>query len=347
MYKRIFAAAASLSFLLATGYNAAASEQFDLKFQSTYASNQIQTTQVLNPWTEKVKELSGGSIVINTFPMNAIVKIDEAHHALQEGLIDLTIMGSPAPKEAPYMFMAALPGAVKGPRHGSLYSKKLYETVPEFKNEIDRYGVPFGFYSPANTVIVSVNTPIRSLADLKGKRVLVPLAADSKMIEAWGGIPVMITPPDAYVGLQRGMGECMFTPIPMVKMMRLMEVVKYATRVPGRVGTMVFAVNRDLLEKEFDDSQREAFWKASEGLGLKLADTLESDTTDVLEMCKKDYGVEIIDLSADQYKEFSDRNMALVDSYYKPMLKELGISGDVDEWIKKIYEISDSIVDNK
>ena len=157
----------------------------------------------------------------------------------------------------------------------------------------------------------------------------------------------MITPPDAYVGLQRGMGECIFTPIPMLKMMRLMEVIKYATRVPGRVGTMIFVANRDLIEKEFDDSQREAFWKASEGLGLKLADTLESDTTDVLEMCKKDYGVEIIDMPEAEYKEFSDRNMALVDSYFKPTLVEYGLPGNVDEWVKKVYEISDSIVDGK
>ena len=230
MNKGIIASVAvCLSLFLIPCHSTEASEQIELKFQSSYSPTQVQTTQVLDPWITKVKELSGGSINIKTFPMDSIVKIAQSHHAIQEGLLDLALCGDLAPKEGPYTMLFGLPGAVKGPRHGSFYWDKVYSTVPEFKQEIDRYGLPVCFFSAAQCVIASVNSPIRTPSDLKGKRVLFNMPADSKMIEAWGGIPVIVSPPDTYVGLQRGMGECIYIPISLIKRTHIMELIKYET----------------------------------------------------------------------------------------------------------------------
>ena len=334
---------ASAMALVLTSAPVWAAGEIELSFQSVYAPAQTQNIEILVPWAEAFEQKSGGSLIVHFFPVSSIVDVNEAGHAIQSGMLDMGVWsGATFPRDTPYGYMFNLPFLTKNSRHGTAVLNTLYETVPECKQDTDSVGVPLAMWSSASFGISSVNIPVRSPADIKGRRVLISSASDSVAVEAWGGIPVFVTPSDVYVGLQRGMGEMFYTAIPFQKGLRLMEVAKYITPLPSTANQMVLAINRDLYEDLSEEQKQLLHAETGRALSERIAENLDADVENCLKLFEE-AGAQVVNLTPEELEAFLDGLRTSIDGYWVENLKEVGIKGDTKAWINKYYEIAESI----
>lgn len=327
------------------GSRAYAKNQIEMSFQSLYGPSQTQNTQILIPWAQSFTEKSSGDLMMNFFPGSAIVDINEVQHAIKNGLLDSGVWaGNSFPKDTPYAYMVSLPFLAENCMHATSLSYALYEQVPEFKANIDQAGEMLSMWSSATLGLTSINRPIRSPDDLIGKRVLIAGSQDSAIIEAWGGIPVLVAPGDIYVGLQRGMGEVLYAGIPFQRGLRIMEVGKYITPVPATVVTMTLSVNKELFDSMTDEQKQLLRDASGRELGEQIAASFDSDVGHVLQLFR-DAGAEVITLSTEESVAFHKAAESTLEGFWVGNLKNIGIKGDIQEWIDRFYAISKSVLE--
>jgi len=110
--------------------------------------------------------------------------------------------------------------------------------------------VNFGFATSGFANILS-NTPVRSLADLKGKRVWVPEGDEISYasMEALSLSPVTLPLTDVLTGLQTGLIDIVAIPPMVALIMQWHTKVKYVTRVPLVYTLGFMAVDKKAFEK--------------------------------------------------------------------------------------------------
>lgn len=110
--------------------------------------------------------------------------------------------------------------------------------------------VSFGFATSGFANILS-NTPVKSLADLKGKRVWVPEGDEIsyESMEALSLSPVTLPLTDVLTGLQTGLIDIVAIPPMVALIMQWHTKVKYVTRVPLVYTLGFMAVDRKTFEK--------------------------------------------------------------------------------------------------
>lgn len=116
--------------------------------------------------------------------------------------------------------------------------------------------VNFGFATSGFANILS-NTPVKSLADLKGKRVWVPEGDEISYasMEALSLSPVTLPLTDVLTGLQTGLIDIVAIPPMVALIMQWHTKVKYVTRVPLVYTLGFMAVDRKTFEKISPDDQ--------------------------------------------------------------------------------------------
>ncbi len=339
MLKKLFLAACALTITLSnTPANA-----LELNFQSVYPQTQTQNTEFFIPWANSFAEKTNKELTVHFFGLGALVEASGVQDALRSGSLDLCgYSPSSFPKLFPYTYLFNMPFITKNARHGQAVLWAMYDQIPEVKKEIDSAGEMLTMWSGAMYVISSTSVPVTKPEDIKGRRVLVIVAADSIMVEALGGVPVYVTPADAYVGLQRGMGEMIYTALPVSKALRIMELTKYVTPLPAGSVSMVVAVNHTVWKEDLTDAQR-ALFKETTGreLGKKIGESLDKDAKDILGMYTQ-AGAKIVTLTPEQMKLFTDSLQSLVESYWMKSAKDAGVK-DPKAAIERTYQISASV----
>ncbi|MBO4318462.1 MAG: TRAP transporter substrate-binding protein DctP [Mailhella sp.] len=338
MLKNILASAAASAFLLCAGY--AHAETFDMNFQAPYNPTQTQYSEILAPWAEAFAKDTNGSLAVTIAPNGSIVDIQQAADAVKNGMIDIISHG-PAlfPEDYKQGYMVTMPFLINSSQHGTAFIYNLYEKNTDFKENVDRCGKMLAMWSPAIFAISSVNVPIKTPADLKGRRVLIISPNDSALIEAWGGVPVLVTPGDIYVGLQRGMGECFFTAISFQKGMRVQEVVKYITPLPSSSSFMVLSMH-DRLFDAMDADQKAYVEKVSgRAFSEKIAASLDNDVVSCLKIFE-DAGAKVVNLTPEEYQQFKEPALKLIDTWWVDNLKSIGLTGDIKAQIEAYYKLA-------
>jgi TRAP-type C4-dicarboxylate transport system substrate-binding protein len=105
---------------------------------------------------------------------------------------------------------------------------------------------------------------VKSLADLKGKKIKGTGGVEARWIEAMGGVHLNMTMPDAVVAAERGTIDCMIGPIAFIKAYGLWDVVKFVPDpVMGVFRTMgTLVMNRDSW-KNLSPAEKQAIIKLS------------------------------------------------------------------------------------
>ena len=317
----------------------------ELTFQAGYSATQTTSQEVLIPWAESFAQNPDSDLKVNFFAAEAIVGIAETGAAMENGMVDIAHFAPMfAPKQIPLAFALSAPFMTTSARQGTELMWKMYETMPEFKKEIDEVGILLAMWYPGTYGFASVNEPINSPEDLRGKRVITAAPSDTKLLEAWGAIPVVTSAGDVYVGLQRGMGEVFFGAIPYMKGLRVHEVAKYCTPVPASGSAMVLMANKDLWE-DLSDAQRA---QLTESTGIefsrKAAASLDGDVAD----CKRLFaegGCQIVELSQEQIDAFRKALDPSLRAYWIESIASAGVKGNPEQVLDELYALSASIPD--
>ena len=211
--------------------------------------------ETLNPYFKRIEELSAGKIKFKTYAGGVLMKAQESLRAVSAGtvpcaLITTTYFTSFIPKVnliGDILLITEDASATCGS------TTELLLSYPDFfedelkKNNVYMLG---GLYSTNPYPTIS-NKPIRTLADMKGKKIRTAGAAWVRLANALSVTSVSIPITEGFEGLQRGTIDGVWGAVEFLRSYNLWDVAKYVTDYPTGCycGTCALVFNRDFWDK--------------------------------------------------------------------------------------------------
>ncbi|WP_412558043.1 C4-dicarboxylate TRAP transporter substrate-binding protein [Thalassospira sp. MIT1370] len=159
--------------------------------------------------------------------------------------------------------------------------EKWHAKYPQFSQELANYNLKAVGFRPLESYGLLCTSPIRSLADLKGKRIRTYGFAYPALVEALGATPVSIATSEAYEALETSILDC--TPIgpALAYGWKYDEVAKYYIEIPlGASFGHLIAMNLDTYNA-MDDATRAVVDKLGQEYADAYNDELEKTIKDV------------------------------------------------------------------
>lgn len=222
------------------------------------ATNWLQPIHTLNsePYQKFSKELdkaTQGRIAFTVYSGGTLVPAKATLQALRDGTAQLGIVyPGYTPAELPLNnVLVDLGFLVKDPMAAAFAYTEINLGDKDLIQEWQKQGVLFaGGYSTPSYNFMCVK-PIRSLADMKGKKIRTAGGTQTDWVSSAGGVPVSVPIGDVYTGLARGSIDCTMAEVPNLINSKFIEVAKSITRldmgtVPGATYVLNPAFWKDL-----------------------------------------------------------------------------------------------------
>jgi TRAP-type C4-dicarboxylate transport system substrate-binding protein len=287
----------------------------ELRFNSYSTPMHPLVTKVYQPWATELGNRTNGRVKATVFPGAVLGKPIEAYDMVLHGTVDLSqISFAYLSNTLPLCGVFELPYVV--PDDDSTLSATIRDTLMQkYIIPLQFTGVKILWYSrvPA-TEIVSVKKPVRTLEDLKGLIVGVPGGKImTSQVIALGASPEMVTVPDSYTALERGMVDAQLTPLETVHSMKLDELAKYITMADIGGTVIATAMNLDTwnslpldIQKTIEDMNPWAqdlqakIWQPVTDQGLSAAQAAS---------------IEVINLSQDEQQRWAQATSSIVSDW--------------------------------
>ncbi|MBT5297283.1 MAG: TRAP transporter substrate-binding protein DctP [Rhodospirillaceae bacterium] len=218
----IVSAAAVLAAGLSTAVSAA-----ELRMSSQWTENTA-GAKVDKWWASEIEKRTKGEVKIKIFWAGVLGKAKENLGLIQQGAIELAAM-SPGYFPAELPFHAApnsIPMAMSRVDQATALMERLLTEVPEFDMEAKRNGMKALFMHHLNPYQLVCKDHIKSLADMKGKKVRTWGKDMPRMVQAAGGVPVTLGLAQLYEGLSRGTVDCIPFSVDLMVNYKIYEVAK-------------------------------------------------------------------------------------------------------------------------
>lgn len=174
-----------------------------------------------------------------------------------------------------------------------LLMMKWSQEVPQFAEEMAQYNIKTVGYRPLQDYGMICTKPVRTMEDFKGLRIRSYGFALPAIIEALGAVPVSMTTPESYEGLQRGILDCSPVGTTLTRAYKYDEVAKFFIEVPlGASWGQQIAINLDTYNAMSKDVQQAIDEIGREHLDRYVAEVERQDAL-IREDWKKT-GVEVI-----------------------------------------------------
>ncbi len=162
--------------------------------------------------------------------------------------------------------------------------------------------------------LITKSTPVKSLADVKGMKIRVTSPSDDPQIKAWGAVPVHMGVTSVYNAMNNGVIDAVYiAPSTLYRPWNFSEPAKYVTvGMTGPTNIFFLLMNKDSWNG-LTKAEQAAIDKHS-GRDFSVAAAKSWSTFDIkaMETAKTGKGVELIQLTPAQAKEFDDASTAAV-----------------------------------
>lgn len=295
-------------------------DEVDLNFISLLNGNHPTTKAVTNPWIEEMANQTNGTLKIFRYDVNTLCPIRETWDATVNGLTDI---GSNTTADNPGIFplhsVMELPLISHGARVTTSTALDLANKYPEWRDEMKDIHLLWYNASPSFTIHTS-KKPVRTLEDMKGLRLLVWNPTCQEIVSQLGATPIMISPTDTYLSLQRGMADGVVAPTATLRSWKLDEVTKYHNLADLSGNLFWFGMNKDRWNS-LTDEQKKALSDSSVPMAQK-----SSEAQDILgSKADLDYvaahGHEIITPSPEEIVRWQKALQPIYDKWLADMAK--------------------------
>lgn len=201
----------------------------ELKFAHFLPPNMFLVRDGFAPWAEAVEERSGGRVKVTFYPAQSLCKAKDDYDAAVTGVADIAWHSiAYTPGRFPLTEILFLPylGSVTTESANKVYHG-LYEKFPEFRKEYSEVKLLW-LHAGSPAGLFSAKKPIHKLEDLQ-KVLIRAVGPNAAVAEALGAIPVSMTVPDTYLGMEKGTVDAAFVPTEALISFKLSEVTKYLT----------------------------------------------------------------------------------------------------------------------
>ena len=296
-YLAAFLFAVALAPALSCPVDARAAESVTLKYSNYYPEASAVSQNIHKPVLVSISNGTNGAVQFQEYWASSLHSLLDGFKAARSGLTDMTqayCFTLPTSFNLPHC--DSLPFAFANSVVGSVVMEELYAKY--FKQEYEKQGVYNAFYPVLEYTGIICNKPIRTLEDLKGKKLYVPGGMLQTVYKALGVTPVLIAPAELFQALQRGILDGAVYPAGLVIPQRYHEVCKYWTNATICYGAIPFAMNRKKFDSLSLDLKKTLYYQLRQGNVLmgKLYYDMDRAAVNVM----KQAGVEIIDLSPEE-----------------------------------------------
>ncbi|WP_367109561.1 TRAP transporter substrate-binding protein [uncultured Psychrobacter sp.] len=233
----------------------ATQETTTLRFSHFWPATSAMHTDVFAPWAQRLEEESDGRLKVELYPSATLSKPDVTYDAAAKGTIDI---GSQAhgytAGRFPLTTIAELPGLSNSAGQMSCMLQTLYDDGTLAGEYEDTHLLFMMGAGPG--VLHTVDTPIRTPADMKGMRIRRPSAVAGDIIEATGASPVGLPATDIYTSLQRGVIDGLSLPWSPTGDFKLTEITSAHTNIPFYSSALLVTMNKDKYESLPEDLKK-------------------------------------------------------------------------------------------
>ncbi|SHH31293.1 TRAP transporter substrate-binding protein DctP [Marivita hallyeonensis] len=309
MIKQTVLAAACLSLL---GTSAFATEKMRISLQLPLTSHLGENLQLFE---KEVEERTGGAIDVEIYDSATLYKDNEVPAAVGSGSIEAGVasltryVGDAPVVDVFYMpFLFNTEDKVRAAvAEGSPVREVLEEEIAKTGGEV-LYWQAYG-----GAILLSQEEPIRTPADLEGKKVRVFGKTLGDFVSAAGGAPTLVSGSEQYLAYQRGTVDVGMTGVSGVKSRKLWEVMDTITRTNHANIEFVVVVNSDWWNGLDADTQghiREAARVAQNDVRDRMSQ-IEADAYAAAE----ENGMTIVDLTDEELAAWQAVAQPVYDSY--------------------------------
>jgi len=182
-----------------------APEVYTLKY-AHFAPENTDTAATDTWWAKEVERRTEGRVKFEFFYSASLVKAPDVLKALKAGIADVACVAAayfPADLPLNTLFMA--PYLSMKPDAITYAGIDLYQEFPEFRAEYEAHNcMLIHYYGIPPNLICGAGEPIKTLEDMKGKRIRA-VTDVAIIIEMLGGVPDAIAIGETYGALERGL----------------------------------------------------------------------------------------------------------------------------------------------
>lgn len=230
----------------------AATPEVTLKFHHFLGPKSPAQTEMIEPWAKRVEKDSGGRIKIEIYPSMSLGGAPpQLIRQLRDGVVDIiwTLTGYTA-GQFPRTEAFELP---------FVHTNNAVATNLAMLDLFDKYLAPeyedvkvIVLHVHAGQAIHMVDTPVRKVGDLAGKKLRTPTRTGAWTIEALGANPVGMPVPDLPQALSKKVVDGALIPWEIIPALKIQELTKYQIEGEDRVrfGTSVFLIGMN--KKKYD-----------------------------------------------------------------------------------------------
>lgn len=262
-----------------------------------------------------VKEKTGGAVLIEVYPQSqlgdAVVMLD----GLSNGTLEMAMVGcNEIATMLPDFYVFCLPFLFNGLDEFINVARDPEVTAKanEIMNTkgITLIGFPTGEGRGYSNTKHAVHTP----ADIAGQKVRIQAGSIYvDTFEALGAIPSTMAFSEVYSALQQGVVDAEDNGADMLTAMNFAEVEKYHTMLNHMIQSNPLMISTEIWNK-LSPEQQEAIKDAEASWGDSYLSFMEAKLAEAVQAAK-DAGVEIVELTDDEFQAFKDATASVYDTY--------------------------------
>jgi TRAP-type C4-dicarboxylate transport system substrate-binding protein len=242
-----------------------------------------------------VKDRTKGQVTLKNYWGQALVKQQDIVTGLQTGICDIGVISAHTePGKVPLALVGQQPGVGTDMWARSVAFSDICAQDPEM-TELSKLNIRNLTVVMTTEQYIISRVPIRSLADLKGKR-LATAGMQAQILQALGGVGVALSPGEQVDGLAKGTIDAIICPTSAVNDFKFYESGKYFIRIPFGYRTYPVGINMDVWKKLSPDIQKILTDASPDMIKTALDAYLQGDSIAIKAM--QDNKIEFIDLNA-------------------------------------------------
>ncbi len=193
-------------------------------------------------WSDEIEKQSAGRLKLRIYPAGQLGGgPNRQFDAARNGVVDIAIsLHGATPGRYAVTELASLPFVSPSPGNASaVTSRRLSELAPEYLSK-EHEGLRILWMAITPPLMFHSKTPIRTIADFKGKRIRYAGVQFKNIIDSLGAVPLLVPPQETQDGLAKGIIDAATFPYEGAASFDIATVAKY-TLEPG-VSAATFAV---------------------------------------------------------------------------------------------------------
>lgn len=313
-------------------------QKFNLSFATFWPSSDFQVEEGHMKWIEEIEERSDGRIKINMHAGEALLGAKEIYQGVEDGVADI---GSTCPSYTAGMF--PLSEAFELPGYQNLSATAASMTCHQgYKKIKEELGIDefkevkvLTLWATGPGHLMTRKKPVRNLRDLSGMEIRA-VGGTVPPLEALGAETHAMPMSESYLALEQGIVDGILGPTDILKGFKLAEVLDYSTNTPFLYNVVFMQIMNKETWKSLPPDLQKIVEEVSNDYALKYGKLRTHYTQQGLEYGINDHGIETIELSPVEEKEWLERIDPVVENWINDMKEKNLPAKRVIEIIKNL-----------